>query len=76
MLDIPNALSRSAGGKPLEVFRHRPFLIFWNGACISNIGNWTENTTQSWAVTSQTIGKIGRDGGMVRDASAWCRRRF
>jgi MFS family permease len=40
----------------LEVFRHRPFLIFWIGACISNTGNWTENAAQSWAVTSQTIG--------------------
>jgi ABC-type multidrug transport system permease subunit len=40
----------------LGVFRHRPFLIFWIGACISNTGNWTENAAQSWAVTSQTIG--------------------
>src|SRR6266850_2513340 len=50
------ALSDAAFGKPLGVFRHRPFLIFWLGACISNIGNWTENAAQSWAVTSQTIG--------------------
>src|SRR5712671_6193304 len=56
MFDNPNGLSRSAIGRPLEVFRHRPFLIFWVGACISNIGNWTENAAQSWAVTSQTIG--------------------
>ena len=52
----PNLLSRSAIGRPLGVFRHRPFLIFWIGACISNTGNWTENAAQSWAVTSQTIG--------------------
>ncbi len=52
----PNTLSRSVIGRPLEVFRHRPFLIFWIGACISNTGNWTENAAQSWAVTSQTIG--------------------
>src|SRR6267142_1180647 len=51
-----NGLSRSAIGKPLQVFRHRPFLIFWLGACISNTGNWTENAAQSWAVTTQTIG--------------------
>src|ERR1039457_1761327 len=56
MPDRPNLLSRSAIGRPLEVFRHRPFLIFWIGACISNTGNWTENAAQSWAVTSQTIG--------------------
>src|SRR6266571_7526336 len=42
--------------RPLEVFRHRPFLLFWIGAFISNTGNWTENAAQSWAVTSQTIG--------------------
>lgn len=48
--------SRSAIGGSLEVFRHRPFLIFWIGVGISNIGNWTENAAQSWAVTSQTIG--------------------
>src|SRR5258708_20130511 len=47
-----NGFSRSAIG----VLRHRPFLIFWIGACISNTGNWTENAAQSWAVTSQTIG--------------------
>src|SRR5205809_7575803 len=42
--------------RPLEVFRHRPFLLFWVGAFISNTGNWTENAAQSWAVTNQTIG--------------------
>src|SRR6266571_2533890 len=42
--------------RPLEVFRHRPFLLFWIGALISNTGNWTENAAQSWAVTSQTVG--------------------
>src|SRR6266576_3227015 len=51
-----NGLSRSAIGKPLQVFRHRPFLIFLLGACISNTGNWTENAAQSWAVTTQTVG--------------------
>jgi hypothetical protein len=56
MFDNPKGLSRSAIGKPLAVFRHRPFLIFWIGACISNTGNWTENAAQSWAVTTQTIG--------------------
>src|SRR6266567_6193560 len=56
MLESIHGLSRSAIGRPLEVFRHRPFLIFWIGACISNIGNWTENAAQSWAVTTQTVG--------------------
>src|SRR6266478_2700144 len=56
MSDNPNGLARSTIGKPLQVFRHRPFLIFWIGACISNTGNWTENAAQSWAVTTQTIG--------------------
>ncbi len=56
MPESPNILSRSGIGRPLGVFRHRPFLIFWIGACISNTGNWTENAAQSWAVTSQTIG--------------------
>ena len=56
MFDNPKGLSRAATGKPLEVLRHRPFLIFWIGACISNTGNWTENAAQSWAVTTQTIG--------------------
>jgi hypothetical protein len=56
MPDGLNNSSRSAIGRPLGVFRHRPFLIFWIGACISNTGNWTENAAQSWAVTSQTIG--------------------
>jgi MFS family permease len=48
--------SRSGIEKPLQVFRHRPFLIFWIGALISNTGNWTENAAQSWAVTTQTAG--------------------
>jgi MFS family permease len=43
-------------GKALGVFRHRAFLIFWLGALISNVGNWTENAAQSWAVTTQTVG--------------------
>jgi len=51
-----NSLPRSAIGKSLRAFRNRPLLIFWVGAGISNIGNWTENAAQSWAVTSQTIG--------------------
>jgi MFS family permease len=42
--------------RTFNVFRHRPFLLFWVGACISNVGNWTENAAQSWAVTSQTVG--------------------
>src|SRR6266568_1482699 len=49
-------MSRTAIGKPWQVFRHRPFLIFWIGAFIANTGNWTENAAQSWAVTAQTAG--------------------
>src|SRR2546428_6780715 len=56
MFDNVSGSSRSHIGKPLQVFRHRPFLIFWVGACISNTGNWTENAAQSWAVTTQTVG--------------------
>src|SRR5882672_6601176 len=56
MFDNPKGLSRSAIGRPFDVFRHRPFLIFWLGAFISNTGNWTENAAQSWAVTTQTVG--------------------
>src|SRR6266567_3470844 len=56
MPDHSNDLARSAIGGPLRVLRHRPFLIFWIGACVSNIGNWTENAAQSWAVTTQTVG--------------------
>ncbi len=56
MSDGPKTSTPSAIGKSLAVFRHRPFLIFWIGACISNTGNWTENAAQSWAVTSQTAG--------------------
>jgi MFS family permease len=43
-------------GRTLGVLRHRPYFIFWIGALISNVGNWTENTAQSWAVTNQTVG--------------------
>src|SRR5437899_7817377 len=56
MSDSASASPHSRIGKPLQVFRHRPFLIFWIGACISNTGNWTENAAQSWAVTTQTVG--------------------
>src|SRR5437868_926289 len=56
MSDRPNASPGSAIGRALGVFRHRAFLLFWIGACISNTGNWTENAAQSWAVTSQTAG--------------------
>src|SRR2546423_8562005 len=56
MFDSASSSSRSGLGKPLQVFRHRPFLIFWIGAFISNTGNWTENAAQSWAVTTQTVG--------------------
>src|SRR6266481_3292031 len=56
MFDPAKGLSRAARRGPFDVFRHRPFLIFWIGACISNTGNWTENAAQSWAVTTQTAG--------------------
>src|SRR5437899_10995662 len=56
MFDNPKGLSRPAIGRPLDVFRHRPFLICGVGALISNTGNWTENAAQSWAVTTQTVG--------------------
>jgi MFS family permease len=46
----------SGMGKTLSVFRQRAFLLFWIGTFVSNIGNWTENAAQSWAVTSQSAG--------------------
>src|SRR4051812_48015439 len=52
----PHGQPRSGVRGALGVFRHRAFLIFWLGACISNTGNWTENAAQSWAVTTQTTG--------------------
>src|SRR5271155_562402 len=48
--------SSPASGRAMGVLCHRPFLVFWLGAFISNTGNWTENAAQSWAVTSQTAG--------------------
>src|SRR5215468_10908650 len=50
-LPSESALRRATG-----ILRHRNFLIFWLGACISNTGNWTENAAQSWAVASQMVG--------------------
>jgi len=57
MIDEGQPLPASAMGKAFGVFRCRPFLLFWIGTFISNIGNWNENAAQSWAVTSQTAGK-------------------
>src|SRR5438552_2895504 len=56
MFDNASGSPPSAIVKVPGVLRHRPFLIFWAGACISNTGNWTENAAQSWAVASQTAG--------------------
>src|SRR5690349_14324107 len=56
MNEGPRILSSSVISRTLEVFRHRAFLLFWIGACISNTGNWTENAAQGWAVPSQTAG--------------------
>src|SRR3989441_2289727 len=56
MFENASGSSPSGVGNPLQVVRHRAFLIFWVGACISNTGNWTENAAQSWAVTTQTVG--------------------
>ncbi len=35
MFENASGSSPSGVGKPLQVFRHRAFLIFWVGACIS-----------------------------------------
>jgi MFS family permease len=56
MVHEPKGPIDSSIARALGVLRHRPFLIFWVGAFISNTGNWTENAAQSWAVTSQTVG--------------------
>ena len=34
------------------VFRHRLYAIIWAGAFLSNVGNWTENSAQNWAVAA------------------------
>lgn len=54
--DATNSPPESTIRRTLGVLRHRPYLIFWIGALISNTGNWTENAAQSWAVTTQTVG--------------------
>jgi MFS family permease len=54
--DENKARTDSTISRTLGVLRHRPYLIFWIGALISNTGNWTENAAQSWAVTTQTVG--------------------
>jgi len=54
--DASKTLPDSTIGRALGVLRHRPYLIFWIGAFVSNTGNWTENAAQSWAVTTQTVG--------------------
>ncbi|HEX4264376.1 MAG TPA: MFS transporter [Verrucomicrobiae bacterium] len=56
MADNEDKPYNSTIGRTLGVLRHRPYLIFWIGAFISNTGNWTENAAQSWAVTTQTVG--------------------
>src|SRR6266436_4503121 len=56
MSEDPSVLSSAAIRRTLGVLGHRPFLLFWIGALISNTGNWTENAAQSWAVTTQTVG--------------------
>jgi MFS family permease len=48
--------ARSVTMRAIGVLRHRAFLFFWLGALVSNMGNWTENAAQSWAVTSQSRG--------------------
>lgn len=59
-----HAPPQSVLGRALGAFRHRSFFIYWLGTLISNVGNWTENAAQSWAVTSQTVGNP-RQGLMV-----------
>jgi MFS family permease len=54
--DAHKPKSDSTISRTLGILRHRPYLIFWIGAFISNTGNWTENAAQSWAVTTQTVG--------------------
>ena len=54
--DAPKPKADSTISRTLGVLRHRPYLIFWIGAFISNTGNWTENAAQSWAVTTQSVG--------------------
>jgi MFS family permease len=40
--------------RTLEPLRHRNFMLFWNGALISNVGTWLQNVALSWLVLELT----------------------
>lgn len=33
---------------PMAAFRHKNFLFYWLGMCVSTIGTWMQNTAQPW----------------------------
>ena len=75
MPERPNSSFRSAIDRAVGVFRHRAFLMFWLGACISNTGNWTETSllrghtdeVQGMAVSesAQLVASTSKDGDLV-----------
>lgn len=40
--------------RTLEPLRHRNFMLFWNGALVSNVGTWLQNVALSWLVLELT----------------------
>lgn len=40
--------------RTLQPLRHRNFMLFWNGALISNVGTWLQNVALSWLVLELT----------------------
>jgi MFS family permease len=38
----------------LGAFRHRDYVLYWVGMCISNIGTWMQNVGLSWLVLEMT----------------------
>lgn len=35
-------------GNPLSALKHRDFLYYWLGMCVSTTGTWMQNTAQPW----------------------------
>jgi hypothetical protein len=50
-MDEINATPVPVAGTTFAVFRHRPFLLFFIGTFISNIGNWAWFKSRRFWVT-------------------------
>jgi len=53
--------ARTARANPLRALSHRPYLILWLGALVSNVGTWMETIAVGVHVT-QTTGRAGWTG--------------